>query len=56
MATLKDVVIKFKCSYCESVASMTAEDIMEAGVEGPPYCSCTNDDPYLDVIGVHLLK
>ena len=51
---LKDVIIKFKCKHCKKETEMTVEDLMEAGVEGPPYCTCTEENDKLDVIGTHL--
>lgn len=52
MATLEDVNIQFQCKHCKSKSNMTASELMEAGIEGPPYCICSDDD--LDVINVKM--
>lgn len=54
MANLEDVIIKFKCKYCKRKSEMTAEDLMNAGTEGPPYCTCTEYNTDLDVIDVRI--
>jgi hypothetical protein len=52
MATLEDVIVEFRCKYCKKESKMTALELMEAGIEGPPYCACSDDD--LDVSGCTL--
>ena len=55
MANLEDVMIKFKCKYCKQETEISADDLIEAGTEGPPYCSCCIGYCIdLDVIGVYL--
>ena len=54
MAKLEDVIIKFKCKYCKEESEMSADDIMNAGIEGPPYCTCTDDNTDLEVIDVYI--
>ena len=54
MSNLKDVIIKFKCKHCETTTQMSAEDLMEAGTEGPPYCMCTGECIEFEVTDVQM--
>ena len=53
---LNDVIIKFKCKHCKREIEISAEDLMNAGTEGPPYCDCTKDYDDYDIISVEILK
>jgi len=55
MATLENVIIKFKCKHCDKKIEMSAQELMEAGTEGSPHCDCTFEEYNLDVVGVYLM-
>jgi hypothetical protein len=57
MADLEEAMIKFKCDHCKKEITMSVFELMEAGIEGPPYCDC-KDSYYndLDVIDAYIVK
>lgn len=54
MAKLEDVIIKYKCKHCGKETEGSALELMEAGTEGPPYCDCTDEYEFFDVINVYM--
>lgn len=56
MADLEEVIIKFKCDHCKKEITMSAFELMEAGIEGPPYCDCRDDHNDLIVIDTYIIK
>ena len=54
LPTLDNVFIEFRCPKCLEHSTMTVSDLMNAGIEGPPYCDCTKDNVFLGVADTYI--
>lgn len=54
LPTLDNVFIEFRCPKCLEESTMTVSDLMNAGIEGPPYCDCTKDNVFLGVADTYI--